>query len=248
MPPPVLQLARTIADGLIAQGALAVILFGSQARGDAQTHSDLDLLALGEGPDYQLSQVQDVLVSTSWRTANACREVFTQPLAVGTVIPGWRCAVLLRDPAGLAADLQVEAQHWTWTGIETACDDVVAAEITGLAEEVHKLVGTMGGTLRLTAAVQRNLLALRLAVIMALHHRLLCETENRLWALVAARLGETWAAAQARAFGLGGESFSQTCQAALALYGLAARAALPLLDDRQRAVVEHACRIAGHPL
>lgn len=248
MPPPVLQLARTIADDLIAQGAQAVVLFGSYARGDAHPHSDLDLLALGDGPSCQLHQVQGVLITISWQTPDACRAAFSRPLEVGTVIPGWRSAVLLRDPDGLAADLQASAQHWAWADLGDACDAVVAGEITGLAEEVHKLVAASLATQRLTAAVQRNLLALRLGVIMALHLRLLCETENRLWALVANRLGEPWAAAQARAFGLGGEPFLETRQAALLLYALAAQAVLPLLRDHQREVVAHACQIAGYPL
>ena len=248
MPSSIMTTARVLADELIEAGAQAVILVGSQARGDAHAHSDIDLLALGDGPGYRLVRRDGHLIALTWQTAAACRESFTQPFAVGSVVPGWRGAVLLRDPAGQAAVIQAEAQRWTWDMVAGSVDALVAEEVTGYGEEVHKLVGALAGGKSLLAAVQRDVLALRLGPIMALHHRLLYDTENRLWELVAARMGARWSAAMKRAFGLGSERFDETCAAALELYSLAAAEVWPLFDERQRAVVEHACCLAGHPL
>jgi hypothetical protein len=66
--------------------------------------------------------------------------------------------------------------------------------------------------------------------------------------MIAARMGELWSRAQGTAFGAGGEAFEDTCRAALLLYALAAREALPLLNVEQLAVVRHACTVGGYPV
>lgn len=233
---------------LAADGAEAVILFGSYARGDASPYSDIDLLALGEGRD-RYEQRSGCLLVAHWSDLDAIRRSFCNPAEVGAVIPGWREAKILHDPQGSAARLQREAAAWTWELVDpAACDRLVAQELAGLAEEAQKLVASLERGARLTAAVQRNVLALRLAGLMALHHRLLYGTENRLWDLVAAELGEPWSSLQAQAMGLSGEPFEQTCRAALGLYAWAARAARASFDEQQAAVVNQACRWAGHSL
>jgi hypothetical protein len=97
---------------------------------------------------------------------------------------------------------------------------------------------------RTTASVQRSLLALRLAPVMALKRRLLYNSENQLWNILARELGAAWTEAQSDALGLGGESVEASCTAALRLFALAADEVRPLLDERQLAVVEHALRRA----
>ena len=64
----VLSLCRRIADDLTANGARAVVLVGSHARSAATPESDVDLLAIGSGPGYQLSRREGRLISLSWRT------------------------------------------------------------------------------------------------------------------------------------------------------------------------------------
>ena len=102
-------------------------------------------------------------------------------------------------------------------------------------------------TLGTTAAVQRNLITLRMAGIIALHRRILYGTENRLWVLLAKEMGDPWAAAQARAMGLNDESFETTCRAALELYALTAAETLSVLNDTQRRIVAETCAAAGYP-
>ncbi|RPI97121.1 MAG: nucleotidyltransferase domain-containing protein [Chloroflexi bacterium] len=242
------ELLALLTHELVEGGARAVVLMGSYARGDAADHSDIDLTVVGDGAP-SISLRNGIMVVIGWSKAETLRADFTEPLRAGAAIPGWWRAIILNDPDGVAAQLQDVSQRWTWNDVgQATCDAAVAREMAGLAEEVHKLVNGLNQHRQTMAAVQRNILVLRMAGIMALHHRMLYESENRLWDEVAACVGGSWAAAQARAMGLHGEPFAETCAAALELYALSARDVLPLLDSEQRAVVTHACRIAGHSL
>jgi predicted nucleotidyltransferase len=239
------EIISTITAELAAEGADAVVLMGSYARGDASPYSDIDLVVLGEGRDRYECRA-GVLIVAHWLDAATVRQGFTNVTAVGSEIPGWREAKILFDRQGIAAQLQREADAWTWAAVDAAaCDRYVARELAGLAEEVQKLAGALQRGAQLTAAVQRNVLVLRMAGIMAVHQRLLYGTENRLWDLMAAQLGDPWASLQAQAMGLDGEPFAQTCRAALDLYAQTAYAARSVLDDQQIQIVEQACRWAG---
>jgi predicted nucleotidyltransferase len=242
----VLSVARRVTGELAAAGAEAVALVGSHARGDARPESDVDLLAVGE--DYYLPRLQlrdGVLVSVSMQPLAAHRESFELPELVCVSVPGWRDAVVLHDPEELAAFLVREARGWTWVPLERRCDEWVAEKITGYAEEVHKLVAALEGGQLSTAAVQRSLLAVYLAPVLAVHHRILYGSENRLWELVSDAMGEEWSEAQSTSLGQGDKTFTETCAAALRMYGLAAAETAHLLDERQRRVVRHACALSG---
>jgi hypothetical protein len=124
----------------------------------------------------------------------------------------------------------------------------VAVEVTGYAEEVHRLIGNLGLGRVWAGAVMRNVLSFRMGMILAVHHRILYETENQLWDLVGKKMGDHWVKIQGDALGTDNENFKETCNAALELYALTASKVKPLLDDRQREVVAHACEIAGYSL
>jgi hypothetical protein len=161
---------------------------------------------------------------------------------------GRRARRAAQSPAGgrrssvtIRTTLQQEALEWTWDTIgATEIDRWVAEELTGYAEEVHKLVIALDHHRMLAAAVQRSILALRLGIIMGVHHRLLYESENVLWGLVNQIMGSDWAQAQSAALGLDGESLRTSCLAALDLFVIAAGTVRGHLDARQLAVVQHA--------
>ncbi|MGB3634462.1 MAG: hypothetical protein WA982_10525 [Rubrobacteraceae bacterium] len=116
----------------------------------------------------------------------------------------------------------------------------MAEKVTGYAEEVVKLVAALKNDNCPTAAVQRNLLAVHLATVLAVHHRLLYDSENHLWELVASLMGKEWSRNQHAALGLHGETLEASCTAALSLYKTAVADVYDLFNDRQKAVVEHA--------
>jgi hypothetical protein len=107
-------IAGDLAASLSAQGAVAVALVGSHATGEAGPDSDLDLAVVGQGPHYRLDVDGSVLVSFGWAPAEEQRQRLYDPAWLGTHVPGWRTAVLIWDPAGVAASIQQEAASWTW--------------------------------------------------------------------------------------------------------------------------------------
>jgi predicted nucleotidyltransferase len=48
------RIARNVSLRLVEEGAEAVVLMGSYARGDAYAESDLDIHAIGKGPEQRL--------------------------------------------------------------------------------------------------------------------------------------------------------------------------------------------------
>ena len=236
------RVLEPIVRELVAEGAAAVVLAGSHARGEAGELSDVDLYAIGNGPHYTLRAANGLLLSLSWRTATEERDALRRPASVGGAVPGWRGARILHDRTGAAAALQAEAHAFDWSTIAFECDAWVAEQVTGYAEEVLKLVAARRAADLQVAAVQRSILALRLPIVMAVHHRLLYDSEKRLWSLVAQAAGERWATAQRQALGL--DHTSESDEAALTLYRFAAEASGHLLSDGQRKVIELALRAA----
>lgn len=221
-------------------GAEAVALTGSHARGDATGASDVDLIVIGNGPRYLAEMCDGLLVAQAWSTEAEQRRRLGDPGEVGASVPGWREAVLLHDPHGVAARLKQEALDWTWEALGDRTDAWVADRLVGYVEEAQKLVAALDDGRTLTAAVMRYLLAVRLPPILAVHCRLLYGSENVLWDRVGEAMGAEWQRTQAQALSVGGESFEQSCVAALRLFRLAFDAVASRLDDRQLAVAEHA--------
>jgi len=243
-----LRVSKVICQKLVDHGAEAVVLFGSRARGDAYIESDFDIHAVGKGPHYRLELCQGFLVSVSWATSRQNLSYFRKPADVGWVVQGWRNAVVLHDPKGVAKALKQRAQKWRWESLGKLVDKWVAEELTGYAEEVHRLVGNLRLGRKHPAAVQRSVLAIRMAPILAAHHRILYDTENQLWDIVSERMGGEWAQLQRVALGEDDHCFDDVCKSALRLFTLTANEIRSLLDDRQYQVVANACEIAGQPL
>ena len=240
--PRILELARRVASDLAADGAQAVVLAGSQVRDDATDLSDIDLYAIGVGAPYALRVDDDRLVAVSWRTEDEERSALRHPASVGAVVPAWRAAHVLHDTARVAERLQREAEAFEWAPIAAQCDTWVAETTTGYAEEVLKLVSARRRGDRVVAAIQRSVLTLRLPLVMAVQHRLLYETENRLWSQVTDAMGQRWSAAHTAALRL--QPGEDADRAALTLFGLAVSEVRSLLTPSQRAVVDLALHAA----
>jgi hypothetical protein len=243
--------ARRHARRLIDDGALAVLLTGSLATGGAGPHSDVDLIAVYPRTcserwhtRWSISHHQGHLVTVAPHTPASVRASFRDPRRIPTDVPGWRKARILSDAAGVAKQLKREARAFSWDAVAKACDAWVAEATTGWAEEVHKLVGMFERGALLGAGVQRSLLAIRLAPIVALHRRMLYASENVLWDVVCDAMGEPWASTQSAALGLNGQSLDESARASLRLYVLATDEVMPVLSEQQRAVVTHARALA----
>jgi len=244
----VLLAGQAVSRRLARQGAEAVVVFGSRVRGDAYKESDVDIQAIGKRSYCRLERHRGFLISVAWMTAREHRQAFKDPSMVGGIVLAWRNAAIIYDPRGIACDLKKEAKSWRWQPLGKQANSWVAEEITGWAEEVHRLIGNLQLGRGVAAAVQRSVLAIRMAPILAVHFRILYDTENQLWSLVSTRMGTEWTRLQSIALGEGHQNFEDTCEAVLRLYATAAQEVRHLLNQRQLQVVEHACEMAGHPL
>lgn len=244
----VLLIAQQLAKEMSANGAVATVLMGSHVRGEAHEESDVDLTFIGRDEEGRLERRGNHLVSVYWRSAESVTKGFSNPAAVGGLVPAWRRSLIIHDPNGIAFKLKRHAESWQWDSIGSQCDRWVAEQISAYAEEVHRLVGSLRLGNMLAVADVRNALTGRLAWILAVHLRLLYDTDNKVLDLVGREMGDRWTALQAKAFGLGDESFRTTCEAALELYAVAVAQTKHLLNDTEYRVAEHACAIAGHPI
>ena len=239
-----MRTARKVTRHLVSEGAKAVILVGSRVRGDYHTESDIDIQAVGRRRIHRLERIDGFLVSIAWKTERGMFRELKSPSEAAGAVPAWRSAVVLHDPNGIAKALKRASREWNWDVLGRGRDDWVAEEFTGWAEEVHRLVGSLRLGRPWAAAVTRSVLAIRLAPILAVHHRIIYDTENNLWDFVGEKMGAEWSRAQSAALGTGGETLQESCDAALQLFVLAAMELDDCLNERQRIVVKHACTIA----
>jgi len=244
----VLEVVRNLADRLDPQGRSAVVLAGSWARGDAHQGSDVDVWVIGRREGEVVLERAGRHVSIHYATLEGERRRMRAPAHIGGVVPGWRSAMVLRDPNGTAAKLRSEARNFRWSSVRPACDDYLARQLVGWSEEVMKLLRALETGESETASVQRNLLADRMGFLRSVEFEYLWGTENGLWERVAARAGPAFRSAQRAALGTGGESWQESCEAALRLYSLTARANLGVLRGERRRLVVEACRRAGYPI
>lgn len=242
------RLARELAESLAPGKRASVLLCGSWARGVAHQASDVDLWVIGRRDRTVVLEREGRLVSVKYLPAALARREMRDPARWDGAIPGWRTARILRDPAGVASRLRSQARRFRWSTVRGIRDAYVANELAGWAEEVAKLLRALETGERETASVQRNLIANKMAVLRALELEVLWETENGLWELVARRSGAAFRTAQRAALGTDGGSWEDSCEGALRLYSLTARASRGVLRGEKRRIVVAACRRAGYPI
>ena len=243
-----LRIAARLADEVDPQGRAAVLLAGSWARGDAHQASDIDLWVVGKKGRNRVFERDGYMVSVKFGTTADEHWEMRTPRRLDGAIPGWRNARILRDPSGLAAKLKAEARRFRWGPVRRARDRYVSKQLAELAEEVAKLLRAIGTGEKETASVQRNLLAHQMAFLRLLLLERLWETENGMWEDAAKRCGPEFRRIQRAAFGIDRGSWRASCEAALRLYSLTARASLPVLIGEKRRIVVAACRRAGYPV
>jgi hypothetical protein len=246
--PKVMRLAHAMAQDTKEQGAKAVLLMGSQVRGDSYAESDVDLTFIGKDRECQVQRRGEFLVSMSWRSLETMRKLLKEPSEVGGLVPALRNAFIVWDPDGLASQLKEEARSWKWESISEQCDSWVAEQMAGYTEDVQRLLGHLRLGRLWVAAVLRNVISVRMGMVLAVHLRILYETENRLWDMVSTEMGAHWTKVQGVSLGVGNESFEETCKATFELYSLAATKVSHLMNKRQREAVAHTCELIGYPL
>ena len=241
------RIVAELSEELVRRGAKATLLTGSQARGGATPFSDVDLFVVGEGPREWFECRDGRLVGVHWWTPEQARQRMHDPSTAFVAALGWRDAVVVDDPSGIGAEIKGEAEQWTWDKIDREADDWVGDQVTGWAEYVHKLAGALADGRELDAGAIRAQVAVRLCNVLAVHRRLTSESENGLWETIADAGGPDWRTAQERAFNLRESDGRDAAAGTIEMFSLLAADARPLLDDRQRAVVDHVLAAVERP-
>ena len=124
-----LSTVRLVAEELVERGASAVVLAGSHARGDAGPESDLDDIVVGlEDFSCSLERREGFLVSVSERPFEKHCEAFEDPGSVCSAVPGWREALAVYDPDGLAASLLADRRS---SGLDLGTAGAAARRVGG---------------------------------------------------------------------------------------------------------------------
>jgi predicted nucleotidyltransferase len=236
--PDIRALVDAVSERLVGQGAKATLLTGSHARGQARPNSDIDLFAVGEGPDGWMEVAEGRLVAVYWWTAKEVRRRLLDPESALLTVRSWRDGRLIDDPAGVGAELQREARDWTWEKIEREADAWVADKLVVWSEYLPKLAGALDAERLLDAAAVRSQLTVQLAELFAVRRRLVEESENGFWETVSDAGGPAWR--QALEHALRPEGEEEGAAGAVELFRLLAEEVEPNLDERQRGVIEYA--------
>jgi hypothetical protein len=144
-------------------GAQATLLTGSHARGRARPDSDIDLLAVGDGPSVWMEVLDGRLVAVYWCTAEETRRRMLTPEEASLAVRAWRDGVLIADPTRVGEEVQREAREWTWDRIEREADAWGREQLIAQAEYLPKLSGALAAGRLLDAAALRGQLSVKLA-------------------------------------------------------------------------------------
>lgn len=265
------ELAELLAEFDDETRFLGVMLFGSGARAALTRYSDLDLAFFTREPPataeekYQLCYRRGRLISRSIVSLEASMQALTQAEEAIFAVGGLRDARILRDnDAGVLADLQAQAQAFTWTtALRREAHRAASYHLMGNVEELQKLLRGLAEAD--DAALLNGAWGIALAApkMMALYHGALSRGDNLFPAQVCEVVGpgSGWSQYYAIATGrtAGPVSHSPLVWQAIGaawLYAETARLLDEILLPEHRAVVETALRIAqesgfiptdGHP-
>ena len=135
------EFLSTLVAELNNDDVTALALVGSYAHGTATLYSDVDILRfVREVPERtkQYTYFQGRLIGISTRTIEQYRKRFTHPEEAIFVVPGIRESRILLDKEGKFAELQQEAQAWTWEPLQVDANFYAGEIMMVQTEIVHK--------------------------------------------------------------------------------------------------------------
>lgn len=137
-------LLAQLAHELSHENTVAVVLGGSEARGDATAWSDVDLLHLvavpPANPDRVYRYAAGRLLSVATRTLDWYRTALSVPERAIFIVPAIREARPLHDPSGTFQGFQRELERFAWEPLRPAAQRFVSQNLVNGAEAAHKLL------------------------------------------------------------------------------------------------------------
>lgn len=192
---------RRLLSELDGPGTVGFGLMGSHARGEAGRYSDVDLDRFTSRPlptpreRYSLLYRGGRLVSVKGRSVAQARESLTHPEQAIWAVPGLQQARVLLDRDGSLQGLKEEAEALDWAPLQDAADEYASYELTGYAEEVHKVLGALQAHDESALAYATLAILLGLTRAEAVQRGVLIRSENRSFAQVEDAVGHdsVWA-------------------------------------------------------
>ncbi len=253
LPEDIERLLLVMVEELSGDETVGVCLAGSYARGDAATHSDVDLLRFvrsapkTSAEEYSLRIRGGHLVSVTQTTMEKKMDELSRPELAIYAVPGLRQARILLDANGALADLQREAVRFRWASLQRDADEYASFSLMGYAEEVHKVLSGLSRGDESTVQYGNLGLNLGLARALVVRRGVLIESENTFFrqAQDTAGQGSEWTRwfRLSSGFDAGpsdGPSFRTQGLAGLRLYVETARLLRPIIRPEHREVIENA--------
>lgn len=175
---------KQIVAHLDGEDVAAIGLTGSYARGGENPFSDVDVYCFRrQSPgnvydSYQLRMIEGYLTSITKTTLEAKRADLSEPDSAVWAVPGLRQMQILLDKQGGLAALKREAEAFVWEPLQATANDYASAELMGLAEEAHKVMGALlkGDSSTMVYATYGLVLGLARAALV--QRGILLESEN----------------------------------------------------------------------
>jgi hypothetical protein len=236
---------------------LGVGLVGSFSRGQGTLHSDIDLdffvnqVPATRSERYCLHHRSGYLVSIKRVGLEDQRaELHQAPQAIWAV-PGMQHMQILQDPKGHLAKLQAEALAFKWEPLEDSAKQYISYQLMGCSEEAHKILDGLAESNASKILYATLGLGLGLTEAMAVHKRLLIESENRYFVQIYEVMGQNspWSRAHQLAVGWRAGAFQRRGMAALQLYRESFKEMQEAVLDEHLEVVQattDAIRGSGH--
>ena len=192
------------------ENTVGVSMAGSHARAQGGRYSDVDIQHyVRKIPDnpaeaYFLRFMDGYLVSVSMTTLEEEGANLRTPKKAIWAVPGLRQARILLDKEGSLAALKELAEKFTWQPLQAAADAFASWNLSGCAEEIHKIVDGLtkkdeSKTLYAIWGLTREL-----AVTLLVQRGILIQSENDFIDLAQVTAGRTsgWTCQFRRAIGL----------------------------------------------
>ena len=258
MPPGIERLLLVIVEELSDDETVGVGLAGSYARGDAATHSDVDLLRFARSApktsaeEYSLQIRDGHLVSVTQTTIEQKVDELARPELAIYAVPGLRQMRVLLDATGAIADLKTEAVRFDWASLQRDADEYASFSLMGYAEVVHKVLSGLSRGDESTVQYGNLGLNLGLARALVVRRGVLIESENTFFRQAQETAGceSEWTKWFRLSSGFEAgptdePSFRTQGLAGLRLYVETARLLRPVIRPEHREVIENALAEIG---
>ena len=251
---------RSILEKIDSPGVIGVGIVGSYARGQEVQYSDVDfdiyarVLPENKYDRYSLRYWEGKLVSLKFALLEDEYSALTDPRRAIWAVPGVRGMRILLDKDGSLAALQNAAHEFDWSPLQPLANEFAGEEITGSAEEVHKILNGLARAHESTVLYATWGLVKNMLEAVAVQRGIMIVSENRYFDLIQDSVGRDsqWTAAFRTAWGLddGSSQYRVRGIAALKLYYLSAEMFDAHIPEKHRTVVNRALQLiqeAGHP-